>query len=74
MQPAVCMYVFVWISEQTVILLYSINWLFVTEMECVYCAVRSLHMANLVLNRDKYKAVVCTIMNPRDPITFGGIS
>jgi hypothetical protein len=34
---------FVWISEQTAITsLYSINWLvFVTETECVYCAVRT---------------------------------
>jgi predicted GNAT family N-acyltransferase len=34
---------FVWISEQTAIIsLYSINWLvFVTETECVYCAVRT---------------------------------
>ena len=33
---------FVWISEQTgIISLYSIDWLvFVTETECVYCAVR----------------------------------
>jgi hypothetical protein len=32
---------FVWISEQTAIIsLYSINWLvFITEAECVYCAV-----------------------------------
>jgi hypothetical protein len=35
---------FVWIWEQTAIIsLYSINWLvFVTETECVYCAVRTL--------------------------------
>jgi len=34
---------FVWISEQTAIIsLYSINWLvFIAEMECVYCAVRT---------------------------------
>jgi len=34
---------FVWISEQTAIIsLYNINWLvFITEMECVYCAVRT---------------------------------
>jgi len=34
---------FVWISEQTpIISLYSINCLvFITETECVYCAVRS---------------------------------
>jgi len=33
---------FVWISEQTAIIsLYNINWLvFITETECVYCAVR----------------------------------
>jgi hypothetical protein len=35
----------VWISEQTAMIsLYSINWLvFITETECVYCAVRSAH-------------------------------
>jgi len=34
---------FVWISEQTTIIsLYNINWLvFITETECVYCAVRA---------------------------------
>jgi hypothetical protein len=34
---------FVWIWEQTaIIFLYGINWLvFITEMECVYCAVRT---------------------------------
>ena len=34
---------FVWIREQTAIIsLYSIDWLvFITETECVYCAVRS---------------------------------
>jgi hypothetical protein len=36
---------FMWIWEQTAIIsLYSINWLvFITETECVYCAVRSAH-------------------------------
>jgi hypothetical protein len=36
---------FLWISKQTAIIsLYSINWLvFITETECVYCAVRSAH-------------------------------
>ena len=35
---------FVWISEQTAIIsLYNINWLvFITETECVYCAVRTI--------------------------------
>jgi hypothetical protein len=34
---------FVWISEQTAIIsLYNVNWLvFITETECVYCAVRT---------------------------------
>jgi hypothetical protein len=34
---------FVWISEQTAIIsLYSINWrVFITETQCVYCAVRT---------------------------------
>jgi len=33
----------VWISEQTAIIsLYNINWLvFITETQCVYCAVRT---------------------------------
>jgi len=33
----------VWISEQTAIIsLYNINWLvFITEIQCVYCAVRT---------------------------------
>ena len=37
---------FVWISEQTVIIsLHSINWLvFITETECVYCAVRAEYL------------------------------
>ena len=43
---------FVWISEQTAIIsLYSINWLvFITETECVYCAVRtgSLYIIQVV--------------------------
>jgi hypothetical protein len=39
----------VWIWEQTAIIsLYSINWLaFITETECVYCAVRSAHTVYL---------------------------
>ena len=39
---------FVWISEQTAIIsLYIINWLvFVTEMECVYCAVQTKHLTS----------------------------
>jgi len=41
----------VWISEQTAIIsLYNINWLvFVTETECVYCAVRNIIQVNINL-------------------------
>jgi len=42
--PHSCIYVFcVWIWEQTAIIsLYNINWLvFITETECVFCAVRT---------------------------------
>ena len=41
--PANVFMCFVWISEQTAIIsLYNINWLdCITEMECVYCAVRT---------------------------------
>ena len=41
---------FVWISEQTAIIsLYNINWLvFITERECVYCAVRTGSVVTVV--------------------------
>ena len=49
---------FVWISEQTAIIsLYSINWLvFITETECVYCAVRtgSLYTASLTFSNSTF--------------------
>jgi len=40
--PPQCIMGFEWLSEQTAIIsLYSINWLvFITEMQCVYCAVQ----------------------------------
>ena len=43
---------FVWIWEQTAIIsLYSINWLvFITETECVYCAVRAKSLAVISVN------------------------
>jgi hypothetical protein len=42
---------FVWISEQTAIIsLYNINWLvFITESECVYCAVRTGYLCWIFL-------------------------
>ena len=44
---------FVWISEQTAIFsLYNINWLvFITETECVYCAVRTGYLTKFILMR-----------------------
>ena len=48
---------FVWISEQTAIIsLYNINWLvFITQTQCVYCAVRtgSVNTLNGILIRLK---------------------
>ena len=43
---------FVWIWEQTaIIFLYSINWLvFITETECVYCAVRTESLNTVYVN------------------------
>jgi hypothetical protein len=58
---------FVWIWKQTaVISLYSINWLvFITETECVYCAVRakSLNTVQVVVFTGVFKC--CTIMDLR---------
>ena len=53
---------FVWIWEQTAIIsLYSINWLvFITETECVYCAVRigSLY----IILRSAHTAYLCVLL------------
>jgi hypothetical protein len=53
---------FVWISEQTAIIsLYNINWLVcITEMECVYCAVRneSLNTIQIALCRIWWRFLV----------------
>jgi hypothetical protein len=56
---------FVWIWEQTEISsLYSINWLdYITEMECVYCAVRSAHTVYLCVlcgSDNKQRLFNCT--------------
>jgi len=56
-----------WISEQTAIIsLYNINWLvFITETECVYCAVRagSLYIiqVNLVFKKLKLLLKLSTL-------------
>jgi len=57
---------FVWISEQTAIIsLYSINWLvFITETECVYCAVRtgSIYNSGLKKNlRSAHTVFLCVL-------------
>jgi hypothetical protein len=54
---------FVWIWEQTAIIsLYIINWLvFITEMECVYCAVRTYFRYSRSLH--------CWVYEPPTPIT-----
>jgi len=47
---------FVWISEQTAIIsLYNINWLvFITETQCVYCAVRTGYLNIVQVNVTAY--------------------
>ena len=58
---------FVWIWEQTVIIsLYSIDWLvFITETECVHCAVRSAHTLYLCVlcgSENKQRLFHCTAL------------
>jgi len=47
---------FVWISEQTAIIsLYDINWLvFITETECIYCAVRTGSLIHIRLSLSRF--------------------
>jgi hypothetical protein len=61
---------FVWISEQTAIIsLYSINWLvFVTETECVYCAVRTgypstIYVKSSLWRNDAVRVTVVTVVD-----------
>jgi hypothetical protein len=48
------------ISEQTAIIsLYSINWLvFITETECVYCAVRAEYIQGAALEYEEFQTAV----------------
>ena len=52
---------FVWIWEQTAIIsLYSIDWLvFITEKECVYCAVRTGSL--YIILRSTHKVYLCVL-------------
>ena len=57
---------FVWIWEQTAIIsLYSINWLvFITETQCVYCAVRTGSLYIIVRSAHTvYLCVLCGSQN-----------
>jgi hypothetical protein len=59
---------FLWISEQTAIIsLYSINWLvFITETECVHCAVRAVYLEfRLISAHTVYLRVLCGSQNRR---------
>ena len=64
--PTLCVYVSVWISEQTAIIsLYSINWLvFITKTECVYCAVRTGSLYTILRSAHTvYLCVLCGSQN-----------
>jgi len=52
---------FVWIWAQTVtISLYSINWpVFITDMECVYCAVRTVYL--YIFLRSAHTVYLCVL-------------
>ena len=52
---------FVWISEQTAIIsLYSTDWLgFITETECVYCAVRTRSL--YIILRSAHTVYLCVL-------------
>ena len=52
---------FVWISEQTVIIsLYNVNWLvFITEVECVYCVVRTGYL--YIILRSAHTSCLCVL-------------
>ena len=56
---------FVWIWEQTAIFisLYSINWLvFITETQCVYCAVRTESLKVIHVNRGCVHEIRLTVI------------
>ena len=64
---------FVWISEQTAIIsLYSINWLvFITETECVYCAVRTGSLYIILRSAHTvYLCVLCGSENKQRLFTY----
>ena len=66
---------FVWISEQTAIIyLYSINWLvFITERECVYCAVRTGSLLIIQVNICLQRAKSSLALIPRCSLSVHGL-
>jgi hypothetical protein len=74
---------FVWISEQTAIIsLYSIDWLvFITETECVYCAVRTgssslmqLKEPDIKISQSLFSATSLTILTSLSTLYFHNIA
>ena len=57
---------FVWISEQTsIISLYNINWLvFITEIQCVYCAVRTGYLYIIHVNYHPWPRLLVHGLSP----------
>ena len=60
---------FVWIWEQTAIIsLYNINWLlFITETQCVYCAVRTGYLCIIQANFVLWSPVPCQYLSTNAP-------
>ena len=61
---------FVWIWEQTAIIsLYSNNWLlFITETECVYCAVRTGSL--YIILRSAHTVYLCVLCGSQNKLTL----
>ena len=59
--PHCALMCFVWIWEQTAIIsLYSINWLvFITDTECVYCAIRTGSLC--IILRSAHTVYLCVL-------------
>jgi len=64
-----CIYVFLWIWQQTaIIFLYSINWLVcITETECVYCATRTGSLNKIQVNSSSFGRGIVQAFRHRGP-------
>jgi len=73
--PHIVFMCFAWISEQTAILsLYSINrLLFITETECVYCAVRTGSLLIIQVNICLQRAKLSVALIPRCLLSVHGL-